>query len=403
MPTTVNAPQECHPRHTKRHGGLSVGFDVSGVVLSAGWSKSPLLCLSDLKTGVRSNVSLFLAVLGASKMPYIMAYPRKEQKYWVSGSIDAIEYYGGLPALIAPHTHNSPKMPGYLSPSNNSAFGMFAKFYDIPVLPVNYKNPLCPIIDVFRPADWIRRQLRDKVFYSLDELNDHISLLLSQYVTLPTSVCRDSRFNIFCIRDKPMLRPLPEKRFSIIDIAHRKVGDNCFIKYGGPYYYSVPYKFCKQNVILHVSKSEIIIYDINGVYLASHKRDGNTKYVIHPSHMPPKHLLFGYPVYDGGKYVEWAEHIGSNTRSVIECLLATVEYEQQAFRTCMAILQLSKKYGNDRLESACKVAKFYGCISFSAIKRLIIRGADSKSLSTETSRYNEYDQLRLDTGNKDKV
>ena len=398
MSLTVNVPPLRHPRHIK-HDVHSADFEVHGVVLSAGWSKNPTLALVDLKTGVRGNVSLFQAMLCASKMPYIKAFPRKEQRYWVSGLIDAIEYFGGLPALIAPQAHNSPKIPEYFSPLNDSAFGMFSKFYDIPVLPVSLKDPSFSLgIDVFKPADWILRQLRDKVFYSLDELNDHISLLLSQYVTLPSSACADSLLNIFCIRDKPMLRPLPTPRFSIIDIAHRMVGDNCFIKYSGSYY-SVPYTFCKQKVIVHVSKSEIIIYDISGVFLASHKRVPNTKYVIDPSHMPPKYKLFGYPVYDGGKYVEWADHIGSNTRCVIECLLASAEYEQRAFRTCMAILQLSKKYGNSRLESACKAAKFYGCISFSAIKRLILRDAHTKSLSTKISRHNEYVQLRLDTGN----
>jgi len=324
------------------------------------------------------------------------AFPRKEQRYWLSGLIDAIEYYGGLPALIAPRVHNAPKIPKYLSPSNDSAFGMFSKFYGIPVLPVNLKGSSLSLdIDAFKPLDWILRQLRDKVFYSLDELNDHISLLLTRYVKLPNSTCGDSRYNIFCIRDKPMLRPLPQQRFTIFDITPRVVGDNCFIMYSGSYY-SVPYTYCKQKVILHVSKSEIIIYDINGVFLASHKRDGNTKYVIEPSHMPPRHMLFGYHVYDGSKYVEWAAHIGSNTRYVIECLLTTADYEQKAFRSCMAILQLSKKYGNNRLDSACKAAKFYGCISYSAIKRLILRGVELKSLPTKSSSYNKHDQLRLD-------
>ena len=381
------------------YGGMSTDIEGTGVVLSAAWLKKPMHCLTDLKTCVMSNVCFFHTVLGESKMPYMKAFPRKEQKYWVSGLASAIEYYGGLPALIAPHNYNMPKIPEYFSPSIDSAFGMFTKFYDIPVLPVNSKNTsLSPDIDVYQSVGWFLRQLQDKVFYSLEELNDHISLLLSRYVTLPSSVCRDSRFNVFCIRDKPLLRPLPEQRFSIIDISTRVVGDNCFIKYSGSYY-SVPYTFCKQKVNLHVSKSEIIIYDINGVHLTSHKRGENTKYVIDPSHMPPKYKLFGYPVYDGSKYVEWADHIGSNTRSVIECLLTTAKYEQQAFRTCMAILQLSKKYGNHRLESACEAAKFYGCISFSAIKRLIFRGVDLKSLRTKTTS-NKYVQLRLDNRNK---
>jgi len=370
--------------------------EVSRIVLSAAWSKMPMPCLADLKSGVISNVCFFQAALGESKMPFIKAYPCKEQKYWVWGLIDAIGYYGGLPALIAPRAHNAPKIPGYLSPSEDSAFGMLSKFYGIPILPVNVRDPyLCIDIDAFRPPDWIARQLRDKVFYSLDELNDHISLLLTRYVTLPNSACGDSRLDNFHSMDKPMLRPLPQQPFSIFEVAPRVVGDNCFIKYSGSYY-SVPYTYCKKKVNLHVSKSEVTIYNTSGVLIASHKRDENNKYVIEPSHMPPKHKLFGYPVYDGCKYVEWAAHIGGNTRSVIECLLAAADYEQQAFRSCMAILRLSKKYGNSRLDSACKAAMFYGCICFSAIKRLTVKGVDPKALFAAKPASNDYIQLMFD-------
>jgi len=383
-------------------GGIynGTGEVVEGsVVLSAAWLKKPMLCLIDLKTGVMCDACVFLTVLGVSNIPYMKAFPRKEQQYWMRGLINAIEYYGGLPAFIAPRTANMPKIPEYLSPSNDSAFGMLSKFYNIPVLSVNSKHPsLSPDIDEFGPVSWFLRHLRDKVFYSLEELNDHISLLLSRYMILPFSKSGNSPFNIFCIKDKPLLRPLPEKRFSIIDISTRVVGDNCFIQYDG-HYYSVPYKFCKQKVILHISESEIVIYDTNGVWLAAHKRDRKSKYVTDPTHMPPKYKLFGAQVYDGGKYVDWASHIGDNTRFVIEYLLATADYEQQAFKTCMAILQLSVKYGNCRLESACKTAKLLGYINYYSIKKFVLQGPiDSMALSGKTTICNEYLQLRLDTG-----
>ena len=366
------------------------------IVLTAAWSKKPMSCLADLKSGVMSKVCFFQTVLGESKMPFMKAYPCKEQKYWVSGLIDAIEYYGGLPALIDPRAHNSPKIPGYLSASKGSAFGMFSKFYGIAVLPVNLNGlPLSPGIDVFTPADWVVRQLRDKVFYSFEELNNHISLLLSRCVSLPSSSIMDSRLNVFRIRDKPLLKPLPQQRYSIIDICHRVSGDNCFIKYGETYY-SVPYMFCKQQLTLHVSNSDIIIYDSNGIFLAAHKLGGNTKYVTDPSHMPPQNTLFGNQIYDGDKYLQWAGRIGRYTRSVIECLLARDKYEQRAFKACMAIIQLSKKYGNYRLESACRTAKMEGCISYRSINRLLADGADLKALPAVNPISNDYIQLMLD-------
>jgi len=385
----------------KLNGSMSECAGDSRVILSAAWSKIPLPCLTDLKTGVTANAYFFLAVLGASSMPFIKAFPCKEQKYWVEGLIDAIEFYGALPACIAPRTHNAPRFPEYLTPADGSAFGMFSKFYGISVLPVCLRGlPSNPDIALFETVSWPLRQIQDKVFYSLDELNDIIGRLLSRYVALPDARTGNSLRGVFLDRDKPLMRPLPEQRFSITDVTSRMVGDNCFVQYGG-FHYSVPYQFCKRNVILHASESEIFIYDLNGVFIASHKRTGNTKYIMDPCHMPPKYKLFGYDVYTGEKYVEWAAHIGDNTRFVIELLLATADCEQLAFKTCMAILQLSKKFGNSRLESACKTAKLFSRVSYCAIKKFASQGSDfhgTKDLPTQRLTLNEYFQPSLVTG-----
>ena len=350
----------------------------SGVTLSAAWSKRSMPYLYDLKSGVTDNVYFFQAALGESKLPYMEAFPGKEEKYWVRGLINAVEYYGGLPAQIAPLAHNAPRIPGYLSPANvrDSAFGLFSEFYGIPILPVNEKNfSQCLVADNIRAVEWMGRQLKEKMFYSIDALNTHISVLLPHYASLPSIVCNDSRYNVFCLKDKPLLKPLPEQRFSITDVCTRVAGDNCFIKYGDTYY-SIPYLFCNQQVTLHASDSEIIIYDINGGYLATHKRGGYGKYVADPCHMPPLNQSFGNQYTSGEKYVQWARRVGRYTHTVILCLLTREKYEQCAFKTCMAILQLSKKYGPYRLESACKKAIQLGCVSYYSIRKLVAEGLD---------------------------
>ena len=382
--------------HKSTYSGTGIDIDNSGIVLYAAWLKKPMLSLVDLKSGEMHDACIFYTTLGSSFMPFMKAFPGREQKYWMQGLIGAIKYYGGLPALIAPRIQNTPRPPAYLSPSNDSAFGMFSESYDIPVLPVNAKHPsLRSDVTVFRSVAWFMWYLRDKVFYSMEELNEHINQLLSRFVVLPYNANGDSMFNVFCAKDKPLLRPLPQPLCLVFDIAARVVGDNCFVQYD-QHYYSVPYKFCKQKVNLHISESEIVIYDADRNRLASHKRGGEAKYITVPAHMPPKYRLFGYQVYDGSKYVEWAAHIGDNTRFVIEYLLSTAKYEQQAFKNCMAILQLSKKHGNHRLESACKSAKRYGYISYYTIKKFVFDNpVDSNAVPVNTTMLNDR-KLRLD-------
>jgi hypothetical protein len=60
--------------------------------------------------------------------------------------------------------------------------------------------------------------------------------------------------------------------------------------------------------------------------------------------------------YDGQRYRQWAGH----TMFVIDSLLSGVEVEQTAYRSCMGILQMSRTRGNDRLEAACRKARYLG-------------------------------------------
>jgi len=47
------------------------------------------------------------------------------------------------------------------------------------------------------------------------------------------------------------------------------------------------------------------------------------------------------------------------------------EIEETAYRSCMGILQFSRKYGNLRLEAACSKARRLGNISYAVICNIL--------------------------------
>ena len=70
--------------------------------------------------------------------------------------------------------------------------------------------------------------------------------------------------------------------------------------------------------------------------------------------MPPNHQhQVKFNGFDGRRYSDWAQKIGENTTAVIDRLLKQQAVEEQAYRSCMGILQMSQTYGNERLEAAC--------------------------------------------------
>jgi len=80
--------------------------------------------------------------------------------------------------------------------------------------------------------------------------------------------------------------------------------------------------------------------------------------------------------YDGAKLRLWAKDIGYNTFLVIDKILSKRQVEEQAYKSCLAILQLSKKFGQAKLEAACRTARgFYTC-SYTSIKNILSRDKD---------------------------
>ena len=100
--------------------------------------------------------------------------------------------------------------------------------------------------------------------------------------------------------------------------------------------------------------------------------------------MPPNHQAQqDSNTFDGNRYRNWAKAIGSDTFFVIDSLLNTAEVEQTAYRSCMGILQFSKKDGNVRLEAACGKARLLGNISFAVIRNILKNNQEAMPLLFE--------------------
>jgi len=156
------------------------------------------------------------------------------------------------------------------------------------------------------------------------------------------------------------------------ELAVRKVGANSHIGFDGAYY-SVPHFLFGEKVIVQAKKSTIDILDYNGKCVASHNRSHvKRKYTTDPSHMSNVyHSIIYDDRYDGAKLRKWAESVGDYTYQVIDSLLIKKKIEEHAYKSCMAILQLSKKYGNLLLEKACAYALESRKCNFTAIQKFV--------------------------------
>ena len=81
--------------------------------------------------------------------------------------------------------------------------------------------------------------------------------------------------------------------------------------------------------------------------------------------MPANHRH--YAEWSPERFLRWAEEIGLQTRALIETALRSRRHPQQAYRTCLGILGLAKRYTKERLEAASGRALASGIRSYTIL------------------------------------
>jgi len=195
---------------------------------------------------------------------------------------------------------------------------------------------------------------------------------VAELVKKPFQKRAGSRESVFLELDKPALRPLPPTPFEKAEYVQRKVPNNYHLEYDG-FYYSVPYRYYKQEVTMKITHSLVEVYASRLERIAIHERHfTGPRYVTERIHMPDNHQFQqDLSRFDGKRYRSWAGQIGVNTAYVIDHLLTETEIEETAYRSCMGILQFSKKEGAARLEAACRRARELGSVTYSTVKNIL--------------------------------
>jgi len=147
------------------------------------------------------------------------------------------------------------------------------------------------------------------------------------------------------------------------------------------HYYSVPWQLKAKRVrVIYDDRIVAIYYD--NIRIAQHKRDrAPNKYTTLHIHMPADHR--NYAEWSPERFIRWARSIGDNVAEMIKVVLKSRKHPEQAFKTCMGILNLVKEHGPDRLEKACEKSLSFGFYSYRRIKNILDRGLEEDLFSEQ--------------------
>ncbi len=89
----------------------------------------------------------------------------------------------------------------------------------------------------------------------------------------------------------------------------------------------------------------------------------------------PSHHRFASE-WNSEKFMAWANTIGSHCKEYIMVILDKKQHPEQSYKSCLGILHLAKKVGNERLNNACKRALGYQAYNYNMVNRILNKGWD---------------------------
>jgi transposase len=337
------------------------------------------LHIVDPETGEQKAVEVFVSILGCSQLTYVEASYSQQKEDLIASCERALHYIGGVPnALVPDNLKSAVTKSSKYEPVINEDFAAFAEHYSITVLPTRaYKPRDKSLVEGAVKIIYTRiyAKLRDKVFHTLEALNQAIWECLEEHNNKLLKGRHYSRRMQFEEIERPTLHALPQLRYEHKQQLFATVMKNSHICLSpDKHYYSVPHQHIGKKVkILYTSIQVEVYYHYQRI--AIHKRlKSPYNYTTDKDHLPSTHRFVSD--WTPEKFLSWAESIDDVVKQYIYVILQNKQHVEQAYKSCVGILSMGKRYGRDRLINACKRGIEYDKYSYKAIESILKRGLD---------------------------
>lgn len=330
-----------------------------GESMEVDWVGDTLSVFDEL-SGQPMKAYVFVACLPCSLYSYAEAFPDMRSNHWIQAHVHAYNFFGGVTRILI----NDNLKTGVIKNTKtelvlNRSYYEMAEYYGTAIIPA---RPLKPrdkpsaegSVNVIET--WIMAALRNRKFFSFEELNRAIREKLLEFNAKPFQKKRGSRLTAFEEEEKEFLMPLPASPYETAIWSKATIQPDYLIVVGDCKY-SVPYEYIGKEVEIRSTEKTVEVFYL-GHRIASHSRKNYSPDPIYvPEHMPEKHRKF--LTYNAEHFEDWARGVGGSTLVITRHFLTMHKVEQQGYKPCASLMRLADRYSTERLEKACERALSY--------------------------------------------
>lgn len=332
----------------------------------------------DRETGEVRQAELFVWCWGASNYTYWEFSESQKTLDFLGSQARALAYFGCVPRVTVPDNLKPAVTHACrYEPELNLSYDRFAEHYGTTLLPARVRKPKdkAKVEGGVRLAQrWLLGRLRNRIFFSVAELNEAAHGLLEAFNAKVMKGYGKCRRELYEEIDKPNALPMPVCPYEM-GIWKRPVrlGIDYHIE-AAENFYSVPYTLKGRILAVKISEHLVEVY-LGLDRVASHRRlMGKRQYSTQKEHMPESHQQ--YDEWNSERIVTWAEKIGPSAHELAKAMLLQRRHPRQAYRSILGITRLEKNYGRMRLESACALALRYQLLSYKAVVDILKNGRE---------------------------
>ena len=336
----------------------------------------------DMETGEAIEVELFVGVLGASNYTFAEATRTQTKQDFCASTVRMFEYFGGTPRVVVPdQLRSAVKGPDRYDPEINPTYADLARHYEVAIVPARAGEPRdkAKVEGGVRIVQrWILACLRNRTFFSLEDLNTAIAELLARLNNRPFQKLEGCRRSAFEGIDRPAMKALPATRWQYVEYKKARVNIDYHVELEGRLY-SVPYQLTRELMELRFNASLVEIFH-RGKRVATHARLWTPKgsASTRQEHRPKSHRDHG--AWPPSRLVAWATTVGPDVGALVDHILQTRVYPEHAYRSCLAIIRDAKAYSPERYNAACRRALIIGAPTRFSLRSILKKGLDRAAL-----------------------
>jgi len=309
--------------------------------------------------GVTCKIPIFVCSLGASDKSFALPLKDQSTQSVLEALALALAFFGGCPLVLVPDNMKSMVIiASFFNPKLNDLAARFCQHHGMVLLPARPYQPRDKALvenSVRHLGNLLLWRLRKLPIDSVARAQELSLPVVQEFNDRRMLIYKQSRNERFTVKDKPVLRPLPQTPFELLRIDRElRVGADYHVRFAGNFY-SVPYSYAN----LHVdafSKKKVVEFFIDGARIASHilREVGLGETVTNVLHLTHAHRAVRFC---GKEHrLEAAGLVGPNCRRIAEKIFASAQHEELAVRRCRHLSALGKQYGSAPLEIICEMA-----------------------------------------------